>query len=313
MDWNDLRHFLALAREGSVRAAGASLGVSHSTVLRRVEALETQLKARLFDRNRDGYTLTDAGQQMLPGAERIEREMATLERGLVGQDERLAGTVALTCCDNFVARLVLGELASFCEEHPEIELSFTADSRSFDLSKREADIAIRTKARNASPPEHLIGMKVAPVCVAAYVAVAHEDRLDPETGSAPRWLAFEDRKVHAQMTGLTPYAHLPAWGAFNSLELGVDAALQGLGLAMLPTYVGDAESGLRRLPRVEPVHVADLWMLCHPDLKANARFRATRAAVADALRSHRALFAGCAGAPDGPEIAPEVVDEPLVR
>ncbi len=73
------------------------------------------------------------------------------------------------------------------------------------------------------------------------------------------------------------------------------------------------ESGLRRLPRVEPVHVAGLWMLCHPDLKANARFRATRAAVADALRSHRALFAGCAGAPDGPEIAPEVVDEPLVR
>ncbi len=85
MDWNDVRHFLALARCGSVRAAGASLGVSHSTVARRVEALETRLSARLFDRNRDGYTLTEAGRQMLPGAERVERELAALERGLVGQ------------------------------------------------------------------------------------------------------------------------------------------------------------------------------------------------------------------------------------
>ena len=76
MDWDDVRHFLALARLGSVRAAGASLGVSHSTVARRVEALEERLSARLFDRNRDGYCLTEAGKHMLPGAERVEREMA---------------------------------------------------------------------------------------------------------------------------------------------------------------------------------------------------------------------------------------------
>jgi len=230
VDWNDLRHFLALARAGSVRAAGASLGVSHSTVLRRVEALEQQLAARLFDRTRDGYTLTEAGRQMLPGAERVERELAALERGLVGQDERLAGAVALTCCDTFVAEIVLRELVPFCHEHPEIELAFTADSRPMDLSKREADIAIRTKARGALPPEHLIGTKVVPLCVAAYVARAHEQRLDPDReGATSRWLAFDDRKVHDQLTGLTPWADLPAWGAFSSLEVGVQAAREGLG------------------------------------------------------------------------------------
>lgn len=79
MDWNDVRHFLALARTGSVRAAGASLGVSHSTVARRVEALEAQLGTRLFDRHRDGYLLTAEGRQMLPSAERVEHEMAALE------------------------------------------------------------------------------------------------------------------------------------------------------------------------------------------------------------------------------------------
>ena len=123
MDWNDLRHFLALARLGWARAAGASLGVSHSTVVRRVEALEVRLSARLFDRNREGYSLTEAGRQMLPGAERVEREMATLERGLVGQDERLEGSVAVTCCDNYVARLLLAHMTPFCELYPDIELN----------------------------------------------------------------------------------------------------------------------------------------------------------------------------------------------
>ncbi|MEM7437027.1 MAG: LysR family transcriptional regulator, partial [Myxococcota bacterium] len=103
VDWNDVRYYLALARLGSVRAAGAKLGVSHSTVARRVEALEARLAARLFDRNRDGYTLTDAGRRMLSRAERVEKEMLALERDLVGQDERLAGPVCITCCDEYVS------------------------------------------------------------------------------------------------------------------------------------------------------------------------------------------------------------------
>ena len=81
VDWNDVRYFLALARTGSVRAAGAALQVSHSTVARRVEALEERLAARLFDRSRDGYALSDAGRQMLAGAERIEAEKAAKKAG----------------------------------------------------------------------------------------------------------------------------------------------------------------------------------------------------------------------------------------
>lgn len=81
-----MRHFLALARTGSVRAAGSSLGVSHSTVARRGETLETRLGVKLFDRHRDGFLLTDAGKEMVAGAEPVERELTALERGLVGQD-----------------------------------------------------------------------------------------------------------------------------------------------------------------------------------------------------------------------------------
>ncbi|MDC0672243.1 LysR family transcriptional regulator [Nannocystis radixulma] len=240
MDWDDVRYFLALSRTGSVRAAGATLGVSHSTVARRVEALEGRLAARLFDRSRGGYALTGAGRQMLSGAERIEQEMAALERELVGKDERLVGPVAITCSDAYVSGLVIPALKSLCRAHPGIELSFTVDGRSYDLAKREADIAIRALVCGATPPEYLLGQKLVPIVLANYVAVAHERELDPEVeGASPRWVSFDDRKVQDTMITRSSYPDVPAWGAFASFELLVQAAREGLGMVMLPTYVGD--------------------------------------------------------------------------
>ena len=151
MNWDDVRYFLALARTRSVRAAGASLGVSHSTIARRVETLESSLGVKLFDRNRDGYLLTDAGREMVTGAERVEREVGALERGLVGQDARLEGAVRVTCTDPYIAKILLRALAELCELHPGIELQLDADARNVDLSKREADIALRALLTRATP------------------------------------------------------------------------------------------------------------------------------------------------------------------
>ncbi|MFT5429581.1 MAG: DNA-binding transcriptional LysR family regulator [Myxococcota bacterium] len=293
MDWNDVRYFLALARLGSVRAAGTSLGVSHSTVARRVEALEARLVARLFDRNRDGYSLTEAGDQMLPVAQRVEREMAALERGIVGQDERLAGTVSLTCCDSYIADFMLNELRSFCDQYPEIELAVNSDSRAFDLSKREADIAIRTIGTTGQPPEHLIGTKLAPLFVASYFAPAHAERVDPDReGSSPRWLSFEERKFHCTIIAQSSYPNVPPWGVFSSLNVLVGAATAGYGIVMLPTYAGDREPELRRLQKPDISYMADLWLLSHPDLRDNARLKATRAAVIASFKKHSAMFGG---------------------
>jgi DNA-binding transcriptional LysR family regulator len=315
MDWSDVQYFLALARLGSVRAAGASLGVSHSTVARRVEALESRLASRLFDRNRDGYVLTEAGREMLAGAERIEQEMCALERGVVGRDEQLAGAIAVTCCDNHVSAILVHELRSFCAELPEIELFLTVDSRPFDLSRREADMAIRVLRTGAQPPEHLIGTKLAPVVLGNYVALAHADRLDPDVeGATPRWLSFDDRSLHESIVATSSHPDVPLWGSFSSLELLVQAAREGLGLVMLPTYVGDGDPRLRRLARPDLRHFADLWLLSHVDLRDNARFRATRVRVAAAIEKHLAWFQGdwCTDAPVGPEFAPWRAVEPPV-
>jgi DNA-binding transcriptional LysR family regulator len=293
MEWDDIRHFLALARTGSVRAAGGELGVSHSTVARRVEALEARLSTRLFDRTRNGYTLSEAGEQMLPGAERVEQEMSELERSLIGKDARLAGAITLTCCDAFVSDLILSELRPFCDAHVDIELTFLQDSRPFDLSKREADIAVRTLGRGAIPPEHLIGTRLAPVTFANYVAVAHADRLDPEVGNnTPRWIATDDKRTMDALVASSSYPDLAPWGAFASLGLMAQAARAGLGIVMLPTYGGDRDPALRRLAKPDVRHLADLWLLSHPDLRDNARFKATRATVVEIFKRRASLFSG---------------------
>lgn len=293
MDWNDVRYFLALSRLGSVRATGASLGVSHSTVARRLESLEVQLATRLFDRSRDGFTLTDVGRRMLPVAERVEREMATLERRLVGEDERFSGPVRLTCCDEYVSEMMVRELSVFCAAYPDIELCITTDSRSFDLSKREADIAVRTLGVGDSPPEHLIGLQLVPVVIASYVATEHAHRLEPERErTTPRWIAFEDRKQVESMIATSSYPAIPFWGAFSSLGLMLQATRAGLGIATLPCYVADRDPALQRLEKPDLRHVANLWLVSHPDLRENARLQAARASVRQALQRQQALFEG---------------------
>lgn len=299
MDWNDLRHFLALARAGSIRAAGAALGVSHTTVARRVEALEAELGARLFDRHRDGYALTDAGRRMVAAAERVEDEVHALRRGVTGTDARLEGPVHVTCSDEYMAGHLLARLAPWCRANPGVDLTLSTDGRPYNLAKGEADLAVRVLGPAADPPGHLVGQRLAPLVCASYVARAHADRLHPPSPEA-RWLGYSDARTTAELVRTSRHPELPLWGAFNSLAVMVQAALSGLGLALLPTYVGDAVAGLRLLDEPDARRLGEVWLLSHPDLRQTARVQSARAAI-------RAAFASppwCADAPQGPTSAP---------
>jgi DNA-binding transcriptional LysR family regulator len=273
------------------------LGVSHSTVARRVEALETRLGVRLFDRHRDGYLLTDAGREMVAGAERVEREMADLERGLAGQDARLEGLVRVTCTDSFIAKILLSGLSRLCEAHPGIELDLDADAKNLDLSKRDADIALRALVPTATPPEHLIGRRLVPITLCNYVGTAHAAALDPERAVRPlRWLGYDNlSKVVEELVASSSYPEVPVWGTFESMAVMVEAVHAGLGIVMLPTYVGDPDPELTRLPRPDLRHAADFWLLSHRDLRENARLKAARESITTALAEHDALFRGEVG------------------
>ncbi len=293
MDWNDVRYVLALARLGSVRAAGARLGVSHSTVARRLDMLEESLGVRLFDRGPDGYTLTAAGQRILPTAERVEGDMAALERGVIGEDERIAGPISVTCPERYSCARVVEAVAEVCNRHPELEPRVTVDARHFDLSRREADVAVRALSRDESPSEFLLGSRVAPVMVATYIGREHVARLDPAAGGRPhRWLAYGDVRVAQHIIAGSAHPELPPWGSFDSLDAQLWACKAGLGLAALPVYVGDCEPDLVRMRTPDLRHLGDLWVLCHPDLRHTARVRVLRAALVRNFEAHAALFTG---------------------
>lgn len=308
MDWNDLRHFLALARTGSVRAAGTSLRVSHSTILRRVEALEEQLGARLFDRSRSGFTLTDIGEDMLPVAERIEHEFSSLERGVAGRDDQLEGPITITCGDDWVADFILSALREFCEQFPGIHLHLGIDGRQFDLSRREADLAIRALPVSGQPPEPLIATRLTDVLLGTYVAVAHAHRLDPDRpGNHARWAAVEDSATQKSLAATTSYDHLEHWGGFSSLAVLISALEHGYGIGMLPTYIGDHEPTLQRVRKPGLAHLGNLWLLSHPDLRTNARLRACRRVILEAFETNSAWFDGT-----GPLAHPPVTDPGVV-
>jgi DNA-binding transcriptional LysR family regulator len=267
--------------------------VSHSTVARRVEALEARLGVRLFDRHRDGYLLTDAGHEMVLGAERVEGEMAAIERGLAGQDARLEGPVRVTCTDPFIASILLRCLAGLCEEHPGLELELDANARNLDLSKREADIAVRALFPNATPPDHLIGRRLVPITLCSYAGRLYAAKFDSEQGARSlRWLGSGQPKLMEEVVASSSYPEAPIWGEFESMEVMAAAARLGLGAVMLPTYAGDSDPGLTRLSKPDLRHVADFWLLSHYDLRDNARLRAARESITRGLTEHLRLFRG---------------------
>jgi DNA-binding transcriptional LysR family regulator len=296
-DWNDLRSFLAIARHGSLQGAARMLGVNHSTVFRRLNALEARLAVRLFDRSPRGYALTAAGEHMLASAERVEDEILGLKRRLLGGDVRLAGTLRVTTTDTLAHGLLGPHLRAFQTAYPEIELELITGNAFFDLSKREADVALRPSRH---PGDAMVGRRLAAIAVAVYGARVYLD-------ARGRPGAVGDLAGHALITGDSSLAHLPATRWLerharpdvtvlrcNSWLSQCVAARAGLGLAALPCFLGDRAPELVRVLPPEPSLAGELWLLTHPDLRRTARVRAFMETIARGIRRERALLEGAA-------------------
>src|SRR3712207_6412140 len=141
-DWDDLRFFLAVARAGRLTVAARQLEADHTTVSRRISALEASLKAKLFERSPQGYTLTEQGERLLSHAERMETQALAVSSELGGADLALSGTVRIGAPDGIGTYFLAPELGALAERHPGLTLQLVALPRTFSLSKREADIAV---------------------------------------------------------------------------------------------------------------------------------------------------------------------------
>lgn len=291
--WDDLRVFLAISRSGSLNGAARALGVNHSTVFRRINGFEEALGVRLFDRLTSGYALTIAGEEMRATAERVEQEIDRLDRRISGQDLRLEGTLVVTTTDTLTENMLGPYLAAFKQAYPGITLDLVLDNQHINLSKRLADIAIRP---TLSPPETLVGRRVATLAFAPYTA-KRTVKKRPADLAAQDWLAVDDSLAHLAadkwFRKSLPDAHIAMRS--NSLLGLLHGCEAGMGAALLPCFMGDPRAKLVRLGAPIPEAASALWLLTHEDLRHTARIRAFMDFMADALMAEVELLEGRAG------------------
>jgi molybdate transport repressor ModE-like protein len=290
MDWNDLRYVLAIARTGSLGAAARQLRVDHSSVYRRLEKLEQVLDTRVFERHRTGYRLTAPGEVLAEAAKRIEAETLAIERQVLGTDLEIAGQVRVSTSEALSIYYLPDVVRDFRAAYPQIELEIAATNQKADLTRRDADLAIRAAV---DVPDTLVGRRVCSIGIAGYIARKlvgrARDRLKAE---ALNWIGFDE-----STQGL-PHArwlreHLPHVQIalrMDSLSAMRSACVAGLGAAMLPCFLGDTPGELVRVPDTHVGDATSLWVLTHPDLRRSARIRACFSFFANRMaRDARAL------------------------
>lgn len=291
MDWEDVRTFAEVARSRTVRAAAKVLGVHHSTVSRRIENLEKTMETRLFDRRPEGYALTEAGERLVSVARSVAVELSDVERQIAGHDNVLTGKIVTTMAEPLAIYGFAPRLVEFTERYPGLDLEIIATGDMLDIARREADVAIRM---DNNPPQILVGKRMFPYHSTIYASPgyleAHDLENRPEGG---RWIGWGDTdEQYPDWTQDTEFARVPFWGAFFNLPLQAAAARAGLGLTMLPCYLGDRDPGLVRATSRQPQPSRDIWILTHPDLRRTARIRAFMEFAEEIVRDNKKQLVG---------------------
>lgn len=305
--WDDLRYFAAVVRQGSLSAAARALGVNHSTVSRRVAALEAQSGVVLFDRLPEGYVLTQAGAALLETCEGVESAILTASRTLAAHDNALEGILSVTAPQAMGILVLMPMIRRFRERYPRIQVDFLADDDIASLARREADVAIRA---SSGPDESLTGRKLCTQSTAVYAARAYWETAPRD---APDWISHDSQAtVPHWLADHYPGARL-AIRTRSKLD-AYFAVKAGLGVARLPCRIGDADPELRRIPPDRLDNDLDIWLLMHPDLQNTPRVRAFADFIYEVFRSEAVLFAGQApltesGESHRPELIPACSDD----
>ncbi len=287
MNWDDLRIFLAVARGGLISSGARKLELQHSTVSRRMRKLEQDIGVRLFDKVPSGYELTDAGETLARTAEHMEREVLAVDGSLIGRDLRPSGLLRVTAIDNMATTVLMPLFAGFSRAYPDVVLRLMTSNSDVSLARREADVAIRL---TNTPPETLVGKRVATVSSAVYGGREYLARLR-ESGEAPRWLGVDCCGFHRGWTRQECPDQEPRIVVDDTL-LTQAALREGLGIAILPCFMGDADPTLERYGEPRPEWDLGLWILLHPDLRRTARVRVFRDYMSEAIATLQPVFAG---------------------
>jgi DNA-binding transcriptional LysR family regulator len=292
MNWNDLRYFLAVRRSGTLLGAARELGVEHTTISRRIAALERDVGATLFTRAPDGLTPTAAGEALLPHAEAMERAADAAHRHVKGHDTRIEGTVRVTTSEAFAGFLVRG-LAPLRERHPALVIDLFATNRQVDLLRGEADVAVRLAP---TTHEDLVLRRVGDTGWSLYAANGYLERRG-------RPASVESLAGHEVIHFDSSLARIPgaSWlgdgrGATvavraNGLIPALNATIAGFGLGVLPCLLGDAEPALVRLTEGS-IATCEVFLVVHRDLQHVASMRAVLEFLHELLKREARRLSG---------------------
>lgn len=295
-DWNDLRHFLAVARHGSTLAAAKALGVSQSTVHRRMDELERRVGRQLVTRNPTGYKLTELGEDLVTYATRVEEAALAFQRRIAAADTSLTGSVRVTCPEPVGIRLMQSTLlAKFSERFPGLRVEFVMSDKLLDLDKGEADVALRA---TESDNNALFGRKIADVPWAIYASndyVARHGTVKDTADIGNHALVLFDVELKEHFTNrwlqaAAPRARIAA--RCNSVTALISAIKSGAGLGALPVIIGDKEAELVRVLGPLAELSTQFYLLMHEDMKNTPRVRAFFDFIVEELHEVRAIISG---------------------
>jgi DNA-binding transcriptional LysR family regulator len=281
-DWEDIRHFLAVAQAGTLSGAARNLKVDHATVSRRLAALEAALDVRLVDRLPRSCRLTAVGRQMLERAKDMEAGAHGIARLAKAAHAPLVGRVTLSAPPVLVTHLLVTQLTRFRAEYPDIRLSLSAQGQQVSLSRREADVAVRLVRPRES------GSMTRKVGAMAFGLYAH--RSYAHLGAPERWqfIAFDqnfaDMPQQRWLLGIA--GDRPVACELNHIDEHLIAARAGIGVVGLPCFIGDRDQDLVRIDEKVPPFGRDVWLLVHRDLRKTPAVRAVMDFVAGAISEH---------------------------
>jgi DNA-binding transcriptional LysR family regulator len=278
-DWDDLRIFLACARARTMAAAGRRLGIDETTVSRRVARLSREMGAPLLERSASGLALTPAGEAVRDAAEQMEGAALSAGRRASGADLQLSGRVRVTAPEMLGARFVLPAMLAVRARHPAISFELISTIARLDVTRREADVAIRT-VRPEDPG--LVARKLARMAMAPYVRKKRRGPLRAIAyveGIHLPLRALEDRLPQGDIALRT-----------NSIATVLEAVRLGWGGGDLPCFVADELRDLERAFPGEKPEIIDVWLVVHRDLQRAARVRALMDELVRAFRASAAVL-----------------------
>lgn len=292
-EWSDLRFFLAVARAGKLTLAARQLAVEHSTVSRRIVALEATLGAKLFDRHPSGYVLTAHGERLFASAEAMETLASAAQQEIGGADLGVSGTVRIGAPDGFGTSFLATRLGRLAAQHPALEIQFLAMPRLFNLTKREADIAIslsrpkqgRLHARKLT--DYQLRLYASRGYLAAHGPIESRAALLRHT-----FISYVDELLYAPELDYTPLVarELRPRVKSSSVVAQFMAVKAGAGVAVLPGFMADTDPDLVPLLADEVRLTRAFWLITHSDTRTLARVQVAADFIAREVQEARSLF-----------------------